>query len=237
MVYEENYFIDSNDVNPDLTLKIPSLFKILQDLGMRGSTYNGYGKEATIDKGLLWVYTRMEVKIEKLPSYLSNVKGVTYPGPIFGCFFPRHYQILDEEGNVLIKASSINVLMDAKNRTVCFNPPIIGKDGISKEGELPRPGKVVIDDDHILGVHKVKFSEIDLNGHLNNTRYIETILNLKDSSFYSTHEITRILINYDKEIKENEEIVLKGNIDNDIKVQGFVNEMSCFKAIIETKTR
>ncbi|UKI15234.1 MAG: hypothetical protein L6V85_04730 [Clostridiales bacterium] len=32
------------------------------------------------------------------------------------CFFPRYYEMLDESGNTLVKASAVWLLMDEKNK-------------------------------------------------------------------------------------------------------------------------
>ena len=230
MILENELLIDSNEVNPDLSLKIPSLFMILQNLGMNGCEVVGAGKKETLDKGLLWVYTRMDVKINRLPAYQEKIKLITYPGKTFGCFYPRHYRLIDNKGNILVIASSINVLIEKETRKLCMNPPLPKIEGVSFPDELDKPTKLFIKSDSVIGTHKVKFSEIDLNGHLNNTKYIETIINLKDRAFYEKHPIKFISINYDKEVKENEEIILKGNIDKDFNILGEVDGKESFKA-------
>lgn len=233
MIYKETLIVDSNDINPDLTLKIPSLFKYLQDLGMNGCELIGAGKKETLDKGLLWVYTRVYVEIYSLPTYQQEIEMITYPGKTSACFFPRYYKIMDSKGKVFIKASSMNVLIDKKTRSLVMNPPLPQIDGVHFDDELDKPGRAIIKSSNSIGTHKVQFSEIDLNGHLNNTKYIETIINLKDRSFYESHKIKSILINYDKEISEKALIELRGNVDESFEVEGLVDGTSCFKAVFD----
>ena len=84
----------------------------------------------------------------------------------------------------------------------------------------------------------VRYNDIDLNGHLNNTKYIDYITDLKDESFYKKHSLKSILVSYDKEIKEKEVVTLyMDDSDSSNLIKGKVNGINCFTAYIEYNKR
>ena len=85
--------------------------------------------------------------------------------------------------------------------------------------------------------HKVRYTEIDLNGHLNNTSYVEYILNTHDNEFYKHNRISSININYDKEIKNTEIVDLFSNKESPEIIKGRVNGENRFTAKIEYEKR
>ena len=83
----------------------------------------------------------------------------------------------------------------------------------------------------------VRYSDIDLNGHLNNTKYIEYILDMKNSSFYKKKEIVSILINYEKELMDGDVVSLYSNEENPEYIIGKVEDKNIFEVLITYKDR
>ena len=71
---------------------------------------------------------------------------------------------------------------------------------------------------------KVRYSDIDLNGHLNNTKYIDYIIDLHDSDFYKKNSIVRFLINYEKELMDNDVLNLFSDHQNPEYIKGEVDK-------------
>ena len=215
-MYQKNYHIGSNDVDQFLELKLSSFFKMMQDIATEHAEVFNIGKANTIDKGLYWVITRIEIDINDMPKYLEDVELVTYPGDDMRFIFPRYFHLLDKKGKTLIRASSTWMVMNRATHNVCLNP---FKDFKSPsehhEGELALPSKVKKDENvSLIEKRKVRYSDIDLNRHLNNTKYIDYIIDLHDSEFYKENQISHFLINYEKELKDSEEISLFSNQNN-----------------------
>lgn len=212
----EKVTIGSNDIDATLTLRISSFFKIVQDVIMHHTEELNVGAKETNEKGILWVISRCYVEFSRLPRYQEEVICKTYPGPSrFNMIFPRYFQIEDTKGNILLKLSSIWALINKETRKPIASELIASRcSGETHEGELPLPGKIDELKTKLMENRTIHYSDVDLNGHLNNTKYIELFMDLHDSQFYRLHPVKKLTLNYMKEIKEGEQVSISSNNDH-----------------------
>ena len=234
LVFSLDKEVTSVDTDFNLDVKLSTLFMYFQEVSSLHSELLGVGKGETIDKNLHWVISRFLVEVHRLPRYGDKIKIKTYPGNNNGLFFYRHYLITDMKDNVMVKANSIWLIVDGLTHQIKRNPfngyllPIY-----HLEGELANPDKVVEVANDYLYTRKVRYSDIDLNSHLNNTRYIELIQDSFDLDFYRCHKIKSILINYNQEFKANDEVKIYGSSSNPYIISGRKDDKDHFVAKLE----
>lgn len=239
IMYNEKHIITSLDVDTNLELKISSIFRLFQMVSSNHSDLLGAGVKDTVEKGICWVVNKIQVNVSRLPKASEEVIISTHAGPTKLFIFTRYYQIYDLNHNLLVSASSTWVLLDINTRKLITHPPLFEKlipetseDDISLPTKFPDVELSKIED------RVVRYNDIDLNGHLNNTKYIDYITDLKDESFYKKHSLKSILVSYDKEIKEKEVVTLyMDDSDSSNLVKGKVNGINCFTAYIEYNKR
>ena len=209
-MHTEKFLIGSNEVDRYQNLSIPSLFRLLQSIATTGAEAIGAGKKETTDKGYLWVLTRMKVEIERLPKFMDEITVSTYPGQTLGFFYFRHFVAKDAQGSLLFKASSTWALLESSTRKLVIKAPFAPIKEETTEGQLGRPEKLRSPEDSTKsGVREVTYSMCDLNGHLNNVRYLEFIVDAKGKDFYAFHKPKTILLNFEKEIQEGENVLIE----------------------------
>ena len=237
-MYKKEYYIGSNDVDRFLELKLSSFFKLMQDIATEHAEVLDIGKSQTIDKGLYWVITRIELDIIKMPKYLETVVLKTYPGDDLKFIFPRYFQLEDLKGHVLIRASSTWMVLNKESHRPSLNP-FNGKRIPPEhyEGELNMPSKCISSDVSLVETRKVRYSDVDLNGHLNNTKYIDYILDVHDSEFYKKNRISHFVINYDKELMDNNLFNLYSNSSNPEYIKGEIDSATAFEVNIAYQNR
>ena len=237
-MYKEKVLITSIDVDNHLNLKVSSIFKFLQQVSTNHSEKIHIGKADTIAKGMAWVITRMKVEIYDYPKMNDEIVVTTHPGEVNRFLFPRFYEIYDRKGKLLVSASSIWVVIDMNTRRVLTKPFGDRKfPSESHKDDLPLPEKFLLTDLTKFEDRKVRYNDIDLNGHLNNIKYIEYILDTKDINFYNKYMIKSINVAYEKEVKEGEYVALFTGGDKDFAVKGYVNEKTSFEAALEVTER
>ncbi len=228
---KENIKIESTMVDSSRHLKLPAFFSLIQDIATADAENVGLGKNKTMDKGLLWVFTRVYVEFYDTPSYMDECELSTYPGKRKMFFFPRYVELHDSKGNPLAKCSTIWVLIDEKTRRAILKPEIDVDADQTKGDELPLPEKTNERPSSFVYSRIVRYSDVDLNGHLNNVRYIEMIVDLLSSEEHREKRLASFLINYLKEVKEGEEVELYANEDRTY-VKGVVDGQTRFEAEI-----
>ena len=207
-VYERRFRLKSSDVDKDRRLRTSVLFSMLQEAAIAHTEELGMGREKTLDRGLLWIVTLQRAEIERMPLYDEDVVLRSWPGRTMHLLFPRYFSLETEAGELLLRASSIWSLIDARTRAIVFPE----KHGIEIEGvttgaeialpSAPRPvgqaasGQADSAAPQIrtapqpVGANgladgtapqlctaersfTVPYSFVDLNGHMNNTRYFD----------------------------------------------------------------
>lgn len=233
-MYYKKYHIESSEVDQNLDLKLSSLMRMMQDVATDHAETIGFGKKNTIDKGMYWVITRYALTVLKYPKFLDDITIYTYPGDDMRFIFPRYFLVYNQNNELLIKASSSWMILDRNTRKVVLKPfegIVIPSEHHVDEEPLPR--KVIPSPTSFIESRKVRYSDIDLNGHLNNTKYIEYILDSKTTEFYKHNKIKHILISYEKELLDGETIELYSNNSNPEYMVGTANNNVIFEINIE----
>ena len=232
--YEEKITIGSNDVDSSYKLKMSGFFKLVQDVIMHDTNRHKVGSIDLKEQGLIWVITRVRVEIKRMPKYCEEVTFITYPGKTIKMLFPRYIRVVDKDGNVIINMSSIWAILDEKTRVPLMNSPIMDKAySYHMDDELPLPIKISSPELTKVETRKIHYSDCDLNKHLNNTRYIEILQDLRTMEFYEQHSIKSMTINYLKELKEGEIIDVYSNLDSPEYIEVKKEDTKYFLACVE----
>lgn len=173
-VYTEELLLRSKDVDMFRRLRTSELFRLLQEASIRHTEQLGMGRDKTLDRGVLWVLLMQRAEIARMPEYDERVILKSWPGRTMHLLFPRYYSLETAEGEPLLKASALWSLVDQKTRKVVFPE----KYGVEIEGvvtgeEIAMPSSVPKADCGSAQDFTVPYSYVDLNGHMNNTRYFD----------------------------------------------------------------
>ncbi len=173
-IYERTLLLGSEHVDCFRRLRVSTLFELLQTASIRHTEALGMGRDKTLDRGLLWVVARQHAVVGRMPIYDERVTLRSWPGKTMRVLFPRYYELLSERGETLVRASAVWSLMDMETRAVAF-PEEHGVEiaGEERDGELPYLAKLRTLAAPNAFDFVVPYSYVDLNGHMNNTRYFD----------------------------------------------------------------
>ena len=175
-IFRRDFTVRYSEVNQFGILKLQSLFDYLQQIAAEHANSLGFGMHALYDKNMIWVLSKMSIKICGSFRPEQKITVATYPSTVERIFFRREFELFDSaNGEVLAQASSFWLLLDSvKMRPLrrnvlegvrLDNPelPIFIESFPTLPAELPTAEDAFISD--------VKFSQMDINQHLNNAQY------------------------------------------------------------------
>ena len=204
----------ASDVDCFRRLRLSRLFTFLQEAAIAHTEALGMGRRMTLDKGYLWIVTIQQAKIERLPVYDETVTLESLPGKMMHSFYPRYTRLLDKDGNVLVSASALWMLMDQNTRSMLF-PDATGvyiEDGQAGwETFWPRSPR--LPQGEATASFTVPYSYVDLNGHMNNTRYFDLAEDHMPEE-YRAAAVKNVCTEYTGEAKTGETMSLVTSAEN-----------------------
>ena len=207
--YREEILLRSKDVDMFRRLRTSELFRLLQEASIRHTEQLGMGRDKTLDRGILWVLLMQRAEITRMPEYDEHIVLKSWPGKTMHLLFPRYYSLETAAGEQLLKASALWSLVDAKTRKVVF-PERYGVviDGAETGEEIAMPGAVAKRETVCERDFTVPYSFVDLNGHMNNTRYFDLVEDCIGAAA-AGKELKEICVEYQNEARLSETLLLR----------------------------
>lgn len=208
MIYEENGFfffktkVYSHQLDQQKNLSTVAISELLQEAAGTHANLFGFGYKDVVKLDLVWIITAMRFEIEKLPVWDEEITIKTWIVDINRYFSNRHFQIMNQNGDVLISASTnwllfnFNTrrpqLISAMNFDVNLHPELLSVNNAIKTDKLS------ISEGPIASI-KVKYSDLDMVGHMNNTRYFRSIVDSYSYDFHKSHSLKSFEIQFRNE--------------------------------------
>jgi acyl-ACP thioesterase len=176
-IWQEEYKVNTLLINPGKRLGLVGLLGILQDAAGVHAAHLGYGYEAMLKSGLIWVLLRQRLVMTEWPVWGATVKLRTWPRPLNGLAALRDFEILVQDQKVGECVTSWMMLDLATRRPV--KPELnIKRTVFRTDFSLSfEPRKLAVREGlERLSLLEVKNSDLDVHEHVNNTRYAQWIL-------------------------------------------------------------
>jgi len=217
----KNYQITVSDCDFTKKLKLSSLFNYFQEIAALHADNLGIGIN-TIESnyGVIWALIRIKTDILRHPGLNEQITIETWPQYPTKYEFHRDFLIRDAQNNVIVRAASVWVLLDKKTRElkktdlIAGNyPQLLTERAIDSPIRKIRPdGKPEISYKRVIGC-----SDIDVNGHLNNSKYIDFIMDCFSMKDIQQYQVRSLQVNYINEALAGDTIVLykdSSSLDN-----------------------
>ena len=206
--YSKNYEIKTYEADKNSALRIPTLMNIFQDAADESATSLGFGMEFCLQNGMAWVGSNYCIRINRLPKIHEKIKIETWPSEQKMLTASRDFRVFDESGNELIATSSQWVLIDfARKRPLPLKNALPEYSLIEERAvqtdfpKIPAPENISLRKEFA-----VRFDDIDINNHVNNSVYPLWASETVDSDFRLGHEPQQIDISFKKECRFGETV-------------------------------
>jgi acyl-ACP thioesterase len=213
IVFEKEYEIRSYDTGTNGKLRPDALLSYLQDIAGHHASVLHFGREELNKQRRFWVLVRILCRIKATPVWNENITIKTWPRSVEGLFAIRNFMICNSEGENIGEASSSWVIVDSDTRRPLrpdaalyefgkespfqdFNCPLADK--------LPEPGSNA----YKSPLKTVRYSDLDVNMHVNNARYLQWLIDSYPLDFIMKHEASIIEANYNSETTAGDEFIV-----------------------------
>ena len=218
-------------------LRPVSFMDIAQEIATIGAQELHFDDTVTVAAAnAVWVLARMRVRFLRMPVRYEDILLETWHKGISSVFFLRDYLVRDTDGNVLVEATSSWVIMEKDQRRMLRPDGLteIIPAGPQQEGhaiETPA-AKVVIPRGVPLEKvtdHPVRYSDVDSNHHVNNTRYTAWAMDCLPDELTFHRTMREIEINFNREARPGETVSLfHAEADGAHYVEGRVGDSQVF---------
>ena len=231
--YDETFTLRPRDCDLNEKWRPSAILETMQDVAGTHSMLLGCGREELVKKNIVWVLSRSELHMDRYPSVSEKITVHTFPTPTRICFFPRYYIFTDTRGEMVGKAGTLWLLLDLNPRRM-LPPGDIGKlipdnKDLSVPMNLPATVGNLQGEEFVTTCHPV-YTDIDVNGHVNNTRYADWLCNTLGIELMTAFEPERIVLNYNHEVLPEHTVTLRRILkDNEYRLSGIVNDSVAFE--------
>ena len=173
----------------------------------------GFGIDALADNNYGWVLSRLAVELDYMPTEYSHFTLHTWISDYNRLSSTRNFTLTDAEGRVFGRAVSQWCMIDYATRMpVDMNIMAKAHEGNMVDAPSPceRPRRIGVINSEPIVEHKVVYSDIDFNRHMNTMRYIDIIFDTLPIEVPEQLMGFRLDINFMKEALYGDTLSLMG---------------------------
>lgn len=186
------------DFNGKLTLGILGTH-LLNCSGVH-STDRGFGMSVLNEENYTWVLSRLAIELDDMPYQYEKFTIQTWVENVYRLFTDRNFALINKDGIKIGYARSVWAMINMNTRKPADLLSMHGgsiTDYIC-EADCPiaKPTRIKVETKELAGSLIARYSDIDVNGHVNSIRYIEHILDLFPIEYYKEMRVRRFEIAY-----------------------------------------
>ncbi len=169
----------------------------MQEAAYQHAEHLGLGHSYLAKRQLGWVLARQRIAVDHLPRWGDTIQIRTWPSGRDRLFFHRDFEITAEGGKRVLIASNAWSLIDLEKRALA-NPETYMSVELPEGAPVfdSRPARIKGSANEGGDAIPVTYGDLDLNGHVNNVRYLEWVLNNLPLGFHEMHLIKLLECNY-----------------------------------------
>lgn len=202
MIFKENFLVPYYESNLSGLASPESLLAYLGEVATLHSDEVGITIDKLRENNYGWMLNRWKVKINKYPQARDVIQVNTWASDFIKFYGNREFNILDDNNEELVKASSVWIFIDfIKKRPIRVTEDIVNRYGIQ--------GQVQFEDYYDFNKpfntekgleFRVRKSDIDYNNHVNNVKYFQWMLEVLPDYIDSDYLLDEFEILYKKEV-------------------------------------
>lgn len=210
LLHQESFTVRSFEVDLAHRLRISTLCSLFQEVASNHAQQLGVGYGQLRIKNMLWVLSRLLVKIHNLPTWHESITVKTWAKGTNRLFAVRDFELFDKADKMLCQATSYWLMLDAITYRPIRPDTFFTDIALLEKHALPDTIdkiEIAASSEKMDSVH-VRYTDLDHNWHVNNVQYINWVLNCFPPQQYEHQGISTFQINFLSEFKYRDEVQL-----------------------------
>lgn len=199
-IWTEDHVVRSYEVDPCGRLSVVSFCNYMQEAASNHAHALGVSIHQLVHQNVTWVLSRLAIRIRSCPEWGETIRVHTWPSGTRGPFSLRDFRLTGKNDRPLGESVSAWLLINAKTRLPLRRVPFVSErlPHVKEEHPLSNdlgklPGLDGFDHEEAF---RVRRSDLDLNRHVNNVRYIEWVLESIPAGIPDHAVLTDLEVNY-----------------------------------------
>ncbi|MFI3333142.1 MAG: acyl-ACP thioesterase domain-containing protein [Rikenellaceae bacterium] len=205
---DHTFVVTSYDMDIWGYMRPTAILNICQEVAYIHSAQKDLGFDTLLSHNMAWVLSRVKVAIERLPVWREQVRVRTWHKRQSGVFSLRDYIFYDADDKAIIRVTTSWLIINLESRRIIRADKIFNNEGALTLAEYPHDAiteeaeRIEIPTERCsAGDHKVYYSDMDVNHHVNNTRYLEWACDHSPKQMQPDVTLKGLCINFNHEAK------------------------------------
>ncbi len=160
----------------------------------------GFGMASLNENHYTWVLSRLAIELDELPLQYEPFRIETWVENVYRLFTDRNFSLINKDGKIIGYARSVWAMISMETRKpadlLTLHEGNITNYICDKDCPIDKPSRIKVTEKNSIFDYPVKYSDIDINGHVNSIKYIEHILDLFPIEMFRNKRIRRFEMAY-----------------------------------------
>ena len=214
---EKTYPISMSEHDLQYRLKPAALLNLLQDMGARNIYGTPFGNQELNAQNLGWFLVRYRIEFNKYPQKLSEISLKTENRGTIRQTAYRDFEAYTPDGEKILRATTSWLMVDLETKSLINIEqkfPDIKKFEKREDDLTLRKLRTITEWNREKTFH-VRYEDLDMNGHVNNTIYMSWAIEALDFDFLNSHNIKNIDIYFKHEFRYGDDIISLAYVQDD----------------------
>ncbi len=214
IIWNRDFPLRVYEVGPDGHVSLVNIMNFFQDSAAAHAAHLGVGFPQLSLRNMAWFVTKYHVKVRRYPVYGETVRVTTWPKSKKRLFAIRDFEMRVEE-EIIAAGSSVWCLVDLETRK-----PLNVNETLPGLPENPQnaitttfPRVNQLEQTDFKKPFSPRLSEVDMNGHVNNTALIGWAVECLPSSFTENHSVSEMAVFFKNEVSRDGDVISAASIE------------------------
>src|SRR5574344_41114 len=212
----KRYDIRFYELNSNLQLKESQFMLFLQDVATENAELNGFGPTFTLSNNYGWFLLKYRIELTKYPDNLPYIELETMPRGASKLFVLRDFIIYAPNNEEIGRVNSTWALIDMNTHKMLSVPKVTPDFPIYEKSDTDLVfNKIRVPESFTYEKSfQVRFDDLDVNQHANNSNFIAWALEALPSEYRKENRIKNLDMLFKKDIPLGEIVLSKVFVEN-----------------------